>query len=71
MLSSGQVSNVGSLTFQNFGSHCDNYPVHYLTVACAIGKHYIRKLFSYSDAVVGMRKEDIDVFIEKFDDLLS
>lgn len=73
------MSCVDSIKFTNFGSHCDDYPVHYLTVACAIGKYNNRQTDMQTLIFVslclcsceGMTKEEVDVFIEKFDKLLT
>ncbi|EFA78295.1 O-phosphoseryl-tRNA selenium transferase [Heterostelium album PN500] len=51
---SGQKKSVGNIDFKNYGSHIDNYPTSYLTVACAIG----------------ITKEDIDLFSKRLKKVL-
>lgn len=46
---------ISGLMFKNFGSHSNNYPSAYLTVASAIG----------------VTKNDIDIFIKKIDKIFS
>ena len=47
--------DISGLQFLNFGSHSNNYPTAYLTVASAIG----------------IKKSDIDVFVKKLDKIFS
>ena len=47
--------DISGLMFKNFGSHLNNYPSAYLTVASAIG----------------VTKNDIDIFIKKLDKIFS
>jgi O-phospho-L-seryl-tRNASec:L-selenocysteinyl-tRNA synthase len=47
--------DISGLMFKNFGSHSNNYPLAYLTVASAIG----------------VTKNDIDIFIKKLDKIFS
>lgn len=43
------VQTVEGYTFKGFGTHCEKYPVPYLTVAAGIG----------------MRKEEVDVLVTR------
>ena len=52
---SGKITDVSGLKFLNFGAHCDNYPCNYLTAAAAIG----------------MTKTDVDLFINRLDQVLK
>ena len=45
------VKNVCGIQFQCYGAHCNDYPQHYLAMACAIG----------------VRKSDIDVFMKRLE----
>ena len=51
----GNKKNMGGYEFENFGSHCNKYPVSYLTCAAAIG--------------VG--KEEVDLFLKRFEKVLE
>lgn len=55
VVTKGSQKEVAGIKFSGYGSHTDNYPCHYLTVACAIG----------------IKKEDIDRFIQVFDKMLK
>ncbi|KAL4231703.1 hypothetical protein ACF0H5_009279 [Mactra antiquata] len=48
-------TNIGGLTFHNFGSHYNDYPCSYLTAASAIGTN----------------KQDVDTFINRLDQVLK
>jgi len=51
----GTTKTIGAVTFTNFGSHSNDYPVPYITFA----------------ASVGMRVGDVGVLVEKLDKVLS
>lgn len=51
----GTSKTIGSVSFTNFGSHSNTYPVPYITFAAA----------------VGMRSGDVAVLVEKLDKILS
>uniref|UniRef100_A0A1E1X6Z7 O-phosphoseryl-tRNA(Sec) selenium transferase n=1 Tax=Amblyomma aureolatum TaxID=187763 RepID=A0A1E1X6Z7_9ACAR len=50
-----EPKKVGDRSFQNWGSHSNNYPSAYLTAASALG----------------LQKEDVDVFVRKLDKVLA
>lgn len=50
-----EPKKVANWSFQNWGSHSNNYPTSYLTAASALG----------------VRKEDVDVFVQKLDKVLA
>ena len=51
----GKTNTVSGHTFQNYGSHSNNYPTAYLTAAAA----------------VGMTQSDVDLFVARLDKVLS
>lgn len=55
VVTQGTSKTIGSVSFTNFGSHSNTYPVPYITFAAA----------------VGMRGEDVGVLVEKLDKILS
>ena len=55
MVTPGEVKLIGEYQFKNFNSHSNNYPCSYLTCAAAIG----------------MKKEEIDKFIKRFQKCLD
>lgn len=50
-IAKGVEKEIGGIKFVGYGSHCDAYPHHYLTVAAAIG----------------VTREEIDVFLTRLD----
>ncbi|XP_022083546.1 O-phosphoseryl-tRNA(Sec) selenium transferase-like isoform X2 [Acanthaster planci] len=51
----GVTKTIGGYDFTGYGSHCNDYPTGYLTVAAAIG----------------ITKEDVDLFVKRLDKVLS
>lgn len=51
----GNKKLVAGLTFENFGSHSNNYPVSYLTCASAMG----------------IVKSDVELFTKRLDKVLQ
>ena len=52
---SGKETEICGRKFTNFGSHCDNYHMSYLTAAASIG----------------MSREEVDLFVSRLDKVLS
>ena len=52
---SDKVTNISGYEFKNWGSHCNNYPSNYFTVACSIG----------------IQQKDITLFTDKLDKVLN
>ena len=44
-----KITNISGYEFQNWGSHCNNYPYSYFTIACTIG----------------ITEKDINLFIDR------
>lgn len=55
MVTPSNEKDICGLKYKNFGSHSNNYPISYLTVASAIG----------------ITKTDIDLFIKRLDKIFS
>lgn len=57
VVSSGTAATqtVAGYTFRNYGSHCDDYPVTYMTVAAALG----------------MTTADVDALMDKLDGTMA
>lgn len=55
VVAQGEVKEVSGFTFTGYGSHSDEYPVTYLTVAAAIG----------------MTKEEVDTLIKRLDKVME
>ncbi|KAK2150264.1 hypothetical protein LSH36_415g02035 [Paralvinella palmiformis] len=55
VIAKGVIQTVNNHEFTGFGSHCDHYPHTYLTAAAA----------------VGLRKEEVDQFIQRLDKVLA
>ena len=55
VVAGGENKTIGPHIFSNWGSHHNNYPTAYFTVAAA----------------VGMRREEVDVFLERLDKVFA
>ena len=55
MIAAGDSKTIGSYTFENWGSHSNNYPFSYMTAAAA----------------VGLERSEIDVFVKRLNKIFS
>jgi hypothetical protein len=75
-----KITNISGYKFQNWGSHCNNYPYSYFTIACSIGitekdinlfiDRLQKCLYKYYHKDIKDDKNDInkDIIYEKNDD---
>ncbi|XP_065071859.1 O-phosphoseryl-tRNA(Sec) selenium transferase-like isoform X2 [Rhopilema esculentum] len=55
VIAAGDSKTIGSYTFENWGSHSNNYPFSYMTAAAA----------------VGLQRSEIDVFVKRLNKIFS